>query len=164
VKRTKTKNIEFQDGEWWYVGQADGRRRVASHEKKNDTRMWVDGKYVKKSYPLHKPGRYKTTEEAAYSSFENYETATEGEVYIITNPAWKGWVKVGMAVDAEDRCKQYQTSSPMRDFKLEYSRSFKNRRSAETTAHRELEKISNHFEGEWFNININKVIEVIESI
>ena len=164
MKRTKTKNIEFQDGEWWYVGQADGRRRVASHEKKNDTRMWVDGKYVKKSHPLHKPVRYKTTEEAAYSSFENYETATEGEVYIITNPAWKGWVKVGMAVDAEDRCKQYQTSSPMRDFKLEYSRSFKDRRSAETAAHRELEKISNHFEGEWFNININKVIEVIESI
>ena len=56
MKRTKTKNIEFQDGEWWYVGQADGRRRVASHEKKNDTRMWVDGKYVKKSHPLHKPG------------------------------------------------------------------------------------------------------------
>ena len=67
-------------------------------------------------------------------------------------------------MDAEDRCKQYQTSSPMRDFKLEYSRSFKDRRSAETAAHRELEKISNHFEGEWFNININKVIEVIESI
>ena len=62
MKRTKTKNIEFQEGEWWYVGQADGRRRVASHEKKNVTRMWVDGKYVKKSHPLHKPGRYKTTD------------------------------------------------------------------------------------------------------
>ena len=37
MKHTKTKNIRFEDGEWWYVGQADGRRRVNSHEKKNNT-------------------------------------------------------------------------------------------------------------------------------
>ena len=24
-------------------------------------------------------------------------------VYVISNPAWKGWVKIGMAVDANKR-------------------------------------------------------------
>ena len=105
MKHTKVKNIKFEDGEWWYYGQADGRRRVNAHVKKNETRMFVDGKYVKKSHPLYKPGNYKTFEDAAYSSFEKYESSTQGEVYIVTNPAWKGWVKVGMAIDAEDRCK-----------------------------------------------------------
>ena len=164
MKHTKVKNIKFEDGEWLYYGQADGRRRVNAHVKKNETRMFVDGKYVKKSHPLYKPGNYKTFEDAAYSSFEKYESSTQGEVYIVTNPAWKGWVKVGMAIDAEDRCKGYQTSSPFRDYKLEYKKEFKDRRSAETTAHRRLERICREHEGEWFYININKVIEVIESI
>jgi hypothetical protein len=37
---------------------------------------------------------------------------------IVISPAYPGWCKVGMAVDAEDRLKQYQTSSPYRDYKL----------------------------------------------
>ena len=30
-------------------------------------------------------------------------------IYIISNPSWQGWIKAGMAIDAKDRCKQYQT-------------------------------------------------------
>ena len=39
MKHTKVKNIKFEDGEWWYFGQADGRRRVNAHVKKNEKRM-----------------------------------------------------------------------------------------------------------------------------
>jgi len=39
-------------------------------------------------------------------------------VYVLVNPAFPGWCKIGMAVDAEDRLKQYQTSSPYRDYEL----------------------------------------------
>jgi hypothetical protein len=95
---------------------------------------------------------------------KEYNTIDEGDVYIITNPAWKGWMKVGMALDAKDRLKSYQTSSPLRDYKLNYKKYFKDRRSAESTAHRRLKRICKDFEGEWFYININKVKEVIESI
>ena len=164
MKHTRVQNIKFEDGEWWYHGQADGRRRVEAHVKKNETRMFVDGKYVAKDHPLHKPGNYKTFEEAAFSSFEKYESSTEGEVYIIINPAWKGWLKVGMAVDAEDRCKGYQTSSPMRDYQIKYRKEFKDRRSAESTAHRRLKRICDNFQGEWFRINLEKAIELINSI
>ena len=164
MKHTKTKNIRFEDGEWWYVGQADGRRRVDSHEKKNKTRMFVNGKYVPKSHPLHKAGRFKTFEGAAFASLEGYEKSTEGYVYIISNPCWDGWIKVGMAVDVKDRCNQYQTSSPFRDYKLCYNKKFKDRKSAEQKAHSKLKKISKTYKGEWFNISISKAIKTIEAI
>ena len=130
----------------------------------NPNRMYVNGRYVPKTHPLYKAGNYKTFEDAAFSSFEKYESSTEGEVYIVSNPAWKDWFKVGMAIDADDRCKGYQTSSPFRDYRIEYRKEFKDRRSAESTAHRRLKRICNEYEGEWFYTNINKVIEVIESI
>lgn len=164
MKHTKTKNIRFEDGEWWYVGQADGRRRVASHEKKNNTRMFVNGKYIPKSHPLYKAGRYKTFEGAAFSSLKGYETSTEGYVYIIANPSFDGWLKIGMAVDAEDRCNGYQTSSPHRDYHLLYSRRFDDRRKAETKVMRELEKIVKEHNGEWFKTDRETAQQIIEGL
>ena len=61
-----------------------------NRKTKNPFRMWVNGKYVPKSHPLHKPGRYKTFEDAAFSSLPKYETSVEGQVYIITNPNFNG--------------------------------------------------------------------------
>ena len=164
MKHTRVTNKRFEDGEWWYYGQADGRRRVASHVKKNEKRMFVEGKYVPLSHPLHKPGNYKSFEDAAFSALEGYVKTTEGYVYIITNPAWNGWIKVGMAIDAEDRCKQYQTSSPLRDFELHYSKHFKNRKLGEQKAHEILRKKSETYNGEWFRINLNKAKKLIENI
>jgi hypothetical protein len=126
--------------------------------------MYVNGKYVSRSHPFYKPGSYKTFEGAAFSSLSNYEKTTEGYVYIITNPAWKGWVKVGMAIDANDRCNQYQTSSPMRDYKLAYSKYFKHRRVAESKAHKLCGNKATENNNEWFKININDAINLIESI
>lgn len=130
----------------------------------NPLRMFVNGKYVSKTHPLYKPGNYKTFEGAAFSSLSNYEKSTEGYVYLITNPAWKGWVKVGMAIDANDRCNQYQTSSPMRDYKLVYSKYFQYRRVAEAQAHKLCAKKTTENNNEWFKINIKDAINLIESI
>ena len=98
----------------------------------NPQRMYVNGKYVSTSHPLHKPGRFKTFEGAAFSALKGYEKTPEGYVYIIANPSFDGWLKVGMAIDAEDRCNGYQTSSPHRDYKLLYARKFNDRRTADT--------------------------------
>ncbi|QDF14740.1 hypothetical protein PONTUS_93 [Vibrio phage Pontus] len=43
-----------------------------------------------------------------------------GYVYIVSNPAYPGWYKVGAAKDAETRLLSYQTGSPFRDYKLEW--------------------------------------------
>lgn len=155
-------NCRFEDGEWWYYGNSDGtRRRLTGHRKKYLERMFVAGKYVPKSHPLWKAGRYKSFDEAAFSSLENYERSTEGQVYIITNPAWPEWVKIGMAVDAEDRCNGYQTSSPMRDYKVMYAASTKDRRNAEAAAHKAAEKIAER-RGEWFRMSVAQAKECIQ--
>ena len=134
------------------------------YEHNVSKRMFVNGKYVSKSHPFYKPGSYKTFEGAAFASLEGYNNTAEGEVYIITNKAWKGWIKVGMAIDAKDRCKSYQTSSPLRDYELKYSQSFKDRRTAETTAHVLCDTVSKERQGEWFKMPVKKAVKLIENI
>jgi hypothetical protein len=129
----------------------------------NPNRMWVNGKYVPRSHPLYKPGRYKTFEDAAFSSLAKYETSVEGQVYIITNPNFEGWVKVGMAIDSEDRLNGYQTSSPFRDYHLHSFWDVSNRRSAEAAAHTELEKTYER-RGEWFKCTPEQATEVVSNI
>ena len=124
-------------------------------------RMFVNGKYVSKTHPLHKAGRFKTFEGAAFAALEGYEKTTEGYVYIINNPCWDGWLKIGMAVDAEDRCNSYQTSSPHRDYRLLYARRFKDRRKAEKKTIHKLKKIAKEHNGEWFKTDRNTAQEII---
>ena len=64
------------------------------------TKMFVNGKYISKFHPLYRPGRYKGFTDAAFSSLKNYESSKEGQVYVLCNPAFPNWCKVGMAVDA----------------------------------------------------------------
>ena len=131
------------------------------HNPKN---MYVNGKYVSRKHPLYKAGNFKTFEGAAFASLKGYEKTDEGYVYIITNPCWSNWVKVGMAIDAKDRCNQYQTSSPHRDYKLCYSKFFDDRSSAEKKAHTLLKKESEDNKGEWFKIKQDIAQEIIEAL
>ena len=158
-------NCIYEDGQWWYVGTGDGARRsVEAHNKKNKCRMFVGGKYVPKSHPLYKAGRYKTFEEAAFSSLQNYEKSSKGDVYLITNPAWPGWIKVGMAVDANDRCDAYQTSSPHRDYTVMHSFKTEDRRRSELEAHGLIEQHAVERKGEWFKIKPKKAIALLNTI
>ena len=128
--------------------------------KRDQTKMFVNGKYIPKSHPLHKPGKYKTFEDAAFSSLAKYESSVEGQVYIIVNPSFPEWVKVGMAVDAADRLNGYQTSSPFRDYVLNYSWDVNDRRAAESEAHSELQKLYER-RSEWFKCTPEQAQEVV---
>lgn len=146
--------------------RVDGKYRTNNPEtkrKENNLQMYVNGKYIPKSHPLHKPGRYKTFEDAAFSSLEKYESSTEGQVYVIVNPNFSEWVKVGMAVDAADRLNGYQTSSPFRDYVLNYSWDVKDRRAAESEAHSELQKLYER-RSEWFKCTPEQAQEVVSGI
>ena len=138
VGRTPTKGKYYKDN----------KSAVQARDAK---RMWVNGVEVKKTHPLYKAGRYKGFEDAAFSSLENYKDNPQGQVYIITNPAWEGWVKVGMAVDAMDRAGNYQTSSPFRDYTLLYTYDVNDRRAAESAAHVRLAKECDNI-NEWFRL------------
>lgn len=56
-----------------------------------------------------------------------------GFLYVITNPAWKGWSKIGRTTNAVSRHRTYQTASPFRDYRLFYSRWFPDVCRAERT-------------------------------
>ena len=78
-------------------------------------------------------------------------------MYIINNPAWKDWYKIGKAVDTDDRCNGYQTSSPYRDYRVVSRVSVSNRGMGEKIAHTLAEGLSKERSNEWFRIeNLNK--------
>ena len=92
-----------------------------------------------------------------------YDQQTEGFLYVIANPAWEEWVKIGMAVNAEDRLKSYQTSSPFRDYELIIAMPVKDRRLAEAEAHKKAEEIARERNGEWFHMPIIEAISLVEN-
>ena len=105
-----------------------------------------------------------TALEISKNALRQYNKQKDGYVYIISNPAWKGWYKVGMAVDSQDRCGSYKTSSPHRDYRLEYSKYFLNRKVAEEIAHDVISEISLDRNGEWFRVSVNKIRKIIKGI
>ena len=127
----------------------------------NPNRMWVDGKYISKKHPLYKPGKYKSFGEAAFESLSNYKTAKQGQVYILYSPAYPSWVKVGMAIDAEDRLKQFQTGSPYRDYILIKAYDTDDRRKAESEIHELLRKTYGS-KNEWFVIAAPVAKEILD--
>ena len=130
----------------------------------NCKRMFVSGKYVSKTHPLWKTGRYKSFTDAAFSSFTNYVQSTKGDVYLITNVAWPEWVKVGKAGDATDRLKGYQTGDPYRDYVLYHSVTMDNRHTGEVKAHKALEALSEDRRNEWFKVDLATAVRCIEAI
>ena len=70
--------------------------------------------------------------------YRQYSGVKEGAVYIITNKA-------------QDRLKNYQTSSPFRDYSLLYSYEVNDRRAGESAAHARLAKECDNI-NEWFRI------------
>lgn len=152
------------DGELWYYSPSGYRQRLDTHTKKNTTRMFVDGKYIPQSHPLHKPGRYKSFNDAAFSSFKNLTSTKEGYVYVISNPAWPDWVKVGMAIDADDRCSSYQTSSPLRDYVLHCAISSDDRRKDESKAHKRLDTVASDRRGEWFKVSVDTAVKYLSAL
>ena len=133
-------------------------------KKRNDAQMYVNGKHVSKKHPLYKPGRYKTFSEAAFEGTYKLESIKEGYVYIITNRAWPDWIKIGMAIDADDRCNGYQTSSPHRDYVLEYSVSTEDRRELEKKAHTKAAKLASESNGEWFKLDVETAKHILDKL
>ena len=156
--------IVFEEGEWWYIKPKDGERRtVAAQARSAACRMYVNGKYIPKNHPLHKAGRYKGFEEAAFSALKNFKDSPQGQVYIITNPAWEGWVKVGMAVDAADRAGNYQTSSPYRDYELAHIVDTQDRRATETETHARLGDLFEQ-RNEWFKCSVEMAKRIMDDV
>lgn len=90
-----------------------------------------------------------------------------GYLYVITNPSFTGWVKVGTTWNLEERLHVYQTGDPFRKYKLEYSLHHPKFREAE----QKIKEVMSHFaleiRGEWYRIDLDfaksRLDEALES-
>jgi len=135
----------------------------------NSRRMYVDGKYINQSHPLHKPGRYESFGDLAFSSLQNFKNLKEGHVYAIRNPAWPEWIKIGKAIDAKDRLKAFNTGSPMRDYELLHFVKTEDNNKAETDAHNIAARLAvppwdKKSNGEWFKITRWQALEILREV
>ena len=80
-----------------------------------------------------------------------------GEVYVLSNPAWPGWHKIGMSTDVHTRLSNYQTGSPLRDYKVEYSVAVYDKYDAEACVHKKLAKHTCQL-NEWFEAPLDYAI------
>jgi len=130
-----------------------------------NNRMYVSGKRINKDHPLWKAGRYNSWDDVC-SPQEIEEKTSFGHVYIVYNTVWKGWYKVGRALDAYDRVKNYQTGSPFRDYEVIYHEYFEDRKSAEKEVHSRLVAHPRLVESlhEWFKIDPSVIREVIQDV
>lgn len=160
-------NVELVLNTNWMSCMSDEKRYICNdcNNVRNNTRMYVNGKYISKKHPLYKAGRY-TTLSDAWSHIELDTRTAEGEVYIIANKAFPNWYKVGKAVSAEDRLNGYQTSSPFRDYELLYSVKFDNRHRAESDVHKLLRNVLDEecCKSEWFKADYESIQEVIDTV
>ncbi|WP_417623157.1 GIY-YIG nuclease family protein [Parasphingorhabdus sp.] len=85
-----------------------------------------------------------------------------GHLYVITNPAWPGFCKVGRTTGLISRYRTYQTASPHRDFHLHYHRYFPDVCKAERTF-RTLYS-GQRRNGEWFFIHPDDAANLVDLV
>lgn len=80
-------------------------------------------------------------------SFKNQIKCKSGYFYIISNPAFPNYYKLGFSLDCVDRLNQYQTYSPNRDFKIEKYIAVTNARQVESLV---IKILGERMKSEWF--------------
>jgi predicted GIY-YIG superfamily endonuclease len=76
-----------------------------------------------------------------------------GYLYIIQNPAWENWLKIGITDNLEKRLQTYQTSSPYRDYKLIYSLYHPEYKEAEKKIKESMRPFAKNTKNEWFEVD-----------
>ena len=140
--------------------------RSKFNSKNGPQRLYINGEYIPKRDPRHKvfkPGNYKNINDAVFSQ-SSINQIQEGYVYVMTNKAWPDWVKIGMAIDAEDRLNGYQTSSPHRDYVLEHYVASSDRRKSESEAHTRALPLASDSKGEWFKLSVEQAITILDNL
>lgn len=78
----------------------------------------------------------------------------EGYLYLITNSAWPGWIKVGTTKNIKHRVRSYQTGSPFRDYQVVYSVKHPDYLLAEKRIRQQMEYFASDIRNEWFKVDL----------
>jgi len=81
----------------------------------------------------------------------------EGYVYIVSNSNFPGWVKIGVTEDIKARLRTYQTSSPLRNYRIEYYIHHPDCYDAEKKIAEKLKYFATAIKNEWFMCNLEIV-------
>lgn len=86
--------------------------------------------------------------------------------YVIINPAWKDWVKVGLTTKSEmkTRLSTYQTGTPFRDFEVYHEVLFDDAKKAEYEVHKNLRLMCSEHKNEWFKISPKLAANIIDCV
>lgn len=76
-----------------------------------------------------------------------------GYIYIIRNPAWPEFIKIGITDDLDKRLASYQTSSPFRDYTLLYSIYHPDYKAAEHQLKETMRPFAKMIKNEWFEVD-----------
>lgn len=87
-----------------------------------------------------------------------------GYIYILSNPDFPGYYKIGIAKNLKDRLSTYQTSSPRRNYKVEYKVYHSNCREGEKQAHDKLMMFALRRRREWFEVDLQIAINTLDNL
>jgi hypothetical protein len=82
----------------------------------------------------------------------------EGFLYIVSNPSFPGYYKVGVTANIKSRLHTYQTSDPKRSYKVEYYIFHPDAYSAEKKIKEMMKHFAISIKNEWFEIDLPIVI------
>lgn len=98
--------------------------------------------------------------ECVRKKYPHVRTPYPGKIYIISNPAWPEYYKIGKtARNVNERFMNYLSYSPLRDYKLEFVIDIKDVSSVEILTHKKFN--ARH---EWCEGNLSDIIAFIKSI
>jgi hypothetical protein len=107
---------------------------------------------------------------ASIVSFDERATLNEktglptavGRLYVVSNPAWPGIVKIGSSGDLSKRLSDYQTGSPYRDYRMvAFSAVFQDVKRAEFDLHDNLVACKVDGSREWFKLTEAQAVAAI---
>lgn len=85
-----------------------------------------------------------------------------GYLYIVTNEAFPGFVKVGCTDDLQSRLRAYQTSDPKRAYKLVFNIAHPDCFAAEKRIQESMRHFAFSQKNEWYEIPLHMAISRLE--
>lgn len=109
-------------------------------------KLYVENENFRKDLSLFKPMQFKSVKQKLC-------------VYVITNPAYPGYVKIGKTIGIERRLANYNTCSPFKDYKVEFIIETELADNVENSF-----KLKYKSKTEWYEIEVKLAIEEIKLI
>jgi hypothetical protein len=91
-------------------------------------------------------------------------TDSSGFIYLLVNPAFPEWVKVGKTIDTKRRLRNYQTGDPFRLYRLVKVWPTPDRHRDEALAELYLEWGAVDQQGEWFRTTAEQAIRLLDPL